>query len=49
MVFDSISSNIYLVLSINPYANKFAFGDFNIHYKDWLIYSTETDTLSELL
>ena len=30
MVFDSISSNIDQVLSINPYANVFFFGDLNI-------------------
>ena len=34
MVFDSISSNIDEVLSINPSANVFVFGDFNIHHKD---------------
>ena len=42
-VFDSISSNIDEVLSINPSANAFVFGDFNIHHKDWLTYSGETD------
>ena len=31
-VFDSISSNIDEVLSINPSANDFVFGDFNIHH-----------------
>ena len=30
-VFDSISSNIDEVLSINPSANVFVFGDFNVH------------------
>ena len=39
MVFDSISSNIDEVLSINPSANLFIFGDFNAHHKDWLVYS----------
>ena len=43
MVFDSISSNIDEVLSINPSANVFVFGDFNVHYKDWLTYSGATD------
>ena len=43
MVFDSISSNIDEVLSINPSANVFVFGDFNIHHKDWLTYSGGTD------
>ena len=33
-VFDSISSNIGEVLSINPSADVFAFEDFNIHHKD---------------
>ena len=33
-VFDSLSSNIDEVLSINPSANVFVFGDFNIHHKD---------------
>ena len=33
-VFDSISSNIDEVLSINPSANVSVFGDFNIHHKD---------------
>ena len=42
-VFDSISSNIDEVLSINPSANIFVFGDFNIHHKDWLTYSGGTD------
>ena len=32
MVFDSISSNIDEVLSINPSANVFVFGDFNVHH-----------------
>ena len=31
-VFDSISSNIDEVLSINPSANVVVFGDFNVHY-----------------
>ena len=42
-VFDSISLKIDEVLSINPSANVFAFGDFNVHHKDWLTYSGETD------
>ena len=48
MVFDSISSNIDEVLSINPSANVFVFGDFNVHYKDLLIYSDGTDRPGEL-
>ena len=43
MVFDVISSNIEEVLSINPSANVFAFGDLNFHHKDWLIYSGGTE------
>ena len=42
-VFDSISSNIDEALSINPSANVFVVGDFNIHHKDWLTYSGGTD------
>ena len=47
-VFDSISSNIDEVLSINPSANAFVFGDFNIHHKDLLTYSGGTDKPGEL-
>ena len=47
-VFDSISSNIDEVLLIKPSANVFVFGDFNIHHKDWLTYSGETDRPGEL-
>ena len=47
-VFDSISSNIDEVLSINPSANVFVFGDFNVHHKDWLSYSGGTDQPGEL-
>ena len=31
------------VLSINPSAHVFVFGDFNVHHKDWLTYSGGTD------
>ena len=48
MVFDSISSNIDEVLSINPSANAFVFGDFNVYHKDWLTYSSGTDRPGEL-
>ena len=48
MGFDSISTNIDEVLSINPSANVFVFGDFNIHHKDLLTYSGGTDRSSEL-
>ena len=47
MVFDSISSNINEVLSINPSANVFVFGDFNVHHKDWLTYSGGTGRSGE--
>ena len=36
------------VLSINPSANMFVVGDFNIPYKDWLNYSGGTDMAGEL-
>ena len=48
MVFHSISSNIEEILSINPSANVFVFGDFNVHHKDWLTYSGRTDRPGEL-
>ena len=38
MVFYSFSSNIDEVLSINPCANDFVFGDFNGHHEDWPTY-----------
>ena len=47
-VFDAISSNKDEVLSINPSANVFVFGDFNVHCKDWLTYSGGTDRPGEL-
>ena len=47
IVFDSISSNIDEVLLINPSA-VFFFGDFNIHHKDRLTYSSGTDRSGEL-
>ena len=46
--FDSISSNIDEVLTINPSANVFVFVDFNVHHKDWLTYSGGTDRPGEL-
>ena len=48
MVFDSISSNIEEVLLINPSANVFIFGDFNVHHKDWLTCYSGTDRPGEL-
>ena len=47
-VFDSVSSNTDEVLSINPSANVFVLGDFNVHHKDWLIYSGGNDRSDEL-
>ena len=46
-VFDHISSNMDKVLSINPSANVFVFGDFNVHHKDWVTYSGGTDRPGE--
>ena len=54
MVLGSVSSNIDLidspnkVLSINPSANFFVLGDFNVCHKDWLTYSDGTDQPGEL-
>ena len=48
IVFDSILSNIDEVLSINPSANGFVFGDCNVHHKDWLAYFVGTDRPGEL-
>ena len=47
-VSNSISSNIDEVLSINPSANVFVFGDLNVHHKGWLTYSSGTDQPGEL-
>ena len=47
-VFDSISTNIDEVISINLSANVFVLDDFNVHQKDWLTYSGGTDRSSEL-
>ena len=46
--FGFISSNIDEILSINPSANMFVFGDFNVHHKDWFTYSGGTDRSGEL-
>ena len=46
-IFYSISCNIDEVLSINPSA-VFVLGDFDVHHKDCLTYSSGTDTSSEL-
>ena len=47
-IFDSISSSIDEVLLVNPSANVFVFGHFNVHHKDWLTYSGGTDRPGEL-
>ena len=47
-IFDSISSNIDEVLLINPSANAFVIGDFNVHHKNWLSYSGGTVRPGEL-
>ena len=48
-LFDSISSNIGKLLSVNPSANVFVFWDLiNIHHKDWLTHSGGTDRSGEL-
>ena len=47
-VFHSISSNIDEVLWINPSANLFVFGGFNVRHKDWLTFSGGTNKPGEL-
>ena len=37
------------VLSINPSANTFVFGGFNVHHKDWLTFPGGIDGPGELL
>ena len=44
-VFNSISSNKHVVLSINPFANAFVFTDCNFHNKDWPIGTDRSDEL----
>ena len=48
MVFDYVPSNIDVVLSINPFAIVFVFGNLNVHYKNWLTCSGGTDRPGEL-
>ena len=48
MVFDYILSNKDVVLSINPSANMFVFGDFNVYHKDWLTSSGGTGRPGEV-
>ena len=47
-VFDDILSNIDKVLLINKSADMAVFGDFKVHCKDWLTYSSGTDIPGEL-
>ena len=47
-VSDSISSYIDEVLSINPSAHAFVFGDVKVHHQDWLTYPVGTDRPGEL-
>ena len=47
-VFDAISSDMGEVLLINPSANVFVFGNFNLYRRDWLTYSGSTDRAGEL-
>ena len=47
-VFDFASSNIDEIILINPSANVFVFGDFNVHHRDWLTYFGGTDRPGEL-
>ena len=49
LVFNSFSSNIDEVLSINLSANVFELDDFNVHHKDWLTHSGGTDRPGEIL
>ena len=47
--FESVSSNIDEVLSINSSDNVCASEDFNAHHKDWWVtYSSRTDTLGRV-
>ena len=47
-VFYAVSSNIDEVFSINPSADVFVFGYFNVHHKDWLTYSGRTYRADDL-
>ena len=47
-VFDAISSNTDEFLSVNPSANVFVFGNFNVHHKDCLTHSGGNDRPGEL-
>ena len=44
-ILDAISSSIDEILSMNPSANVFVFGDFNVHHNDSLTYFDGSDRL----
>ena len=44
-ILDAISSSIDEILSMNPSANVFVFGDFNVHHNDSLTYFDGADRL----
>ena len=48
-IFDSVSSNIDEVLSLNSSADVFVLGDFNTHHKDWLTYCGGTDLVNSVI
>ena len=43
IAFGTIWSGIDEVFSVNATTNVFAFGDFNIFYEDWFVYSSGTE------
>ena len=45
IVFDAILSEIDEVFIVNPSADVFAFGDFNVYHKVWLTFPGGTDRL----
>ena len=47
-VFDGVSSNTEKVLPMNLSASTFVFVYFNVHFKEWLIFSSGTDRPGEL-
>ena len=47
-LYQSLLSDIDVVLSINPAANTFLFGEFNVHHKDWLACSYRPERSDKL-
>ena len=43
-VFDAVSSSIDVILPMNPTADVFVLGNFNIHHNNWSTFSVKTDT-----